>query len=85
MRRQQVLENTIVTRIKAALRKHPGIVVRKRHGTAMGMGGDPDIYGTIQGRHFEIEVKRPHDPSSQLTELQIQRLREWERPAQSPA
>ena len=41
------------------------------------MGGDPDLYGTIHGRHFEIEVKRPNDPSSQLTELQAQRLMEW--------
>ena len=29
------------------------------------------------GRHFEIEVKRPNDPSSQLTKLQAQRLQEW--------
>ena len=28
-------------------------------------------------RHFEIEVKRPGDPSSQLTELQTRRLLEW--------
>jgi len=52
-------------------------VVRKRHGTAMGVAGDPDLYGSIRGRHFEIEVKRP-DRSSELTELQRQRLREWE-------
>ena len=43
----------------------------------MGVAGDPDLYGTIRGRHFEIEVKRP-DPSSRLTELQFQRLRQWE-------
>ncbi|MGA9626473.1 MAG: hypothetical protein WBQ65_18515, partial [Bryobacteraceae bacterium] len=47
-----------------------------RHGTAMGVAGDPDLYGSIRGRHFEIEVKRP-DVSSELTELQRQRLREW--------
>lgn len=61
----------------AALKKYPSIVVRKRHGTAMGVAGDPDLYGTINGRHFEIEVKRPADPSSQLTELQTRRLLEW--------
>lgn len=53
------------------------MVVRKRHGTAMGVAGDPDLYGTVRGRHFEIEVKRPNDPSSQLTKLQAQRLQEW--------
>jgi hypothetical protein len=77
VRRQPVLEKAVVTRIMAALKKFPGVVVRKRHGTAMGMAGDPDLYGTIRGRHFEIEVKRPNDPSSQLTELQTQRLLEW--------
>ena len=59
------------------LKKRPCVVVRKRHGTAMGVAGDPDLYGTVGGRHFEIEVKRPNDPSSQLTKLQTQRLQEW--------
>lgn len=77
MRRQPVLEKYIVARIMAALRKVPGVLVRKRHGTAMGVAGDPDLYGTIRGRHFEIEVKRLDDPASQLTELQTQRLLEW--------
>lgn len=77
MRRQPVLEKSVVARIVKALKKYPHIVVRKRHGTAMGVAGDPDLYGTIDGRHFEIEVKRPSDPSSQLTELQTKRLLEW--------
>lgn len=77
MRSHVTLEKHIVSRIMQALRTRPGIVVRKRHGTAMGMAGDPDLYGSIRGRHFEIEVKRP-DGSSELTELQSQRLRDWE-------
>ncbi len=77
MRRNSVLEKSVVERIAKALRGRPGIVVRKRHGTVMGMGGDPDLYGTLDGRHFEIEVKRPNDPSSQLTKLQTERLLEW--------
>lgn len=77
MNRQPVLEKAIVTRIMKALKAKPNVVVRKRHGTAMGVAGDPDLYGTINGRHFEIEVKRPCDPSSQLTELQTRRLLEW--------
>ena len=77
MRRQPVLEKAVVVRIMSALKKIPGVAVRKRHGTAMGVAGDPDLYGTIRGRHFEIEVKRPNDPSSQLTKLQAERLLEW--------
>ena len=77
MRYQAILESAVVGRIVAALKKCPGIVVRKRHGTVMGMAGDPDLYGTINGRHFEIEVKRPNDPASQFTKLQTERLLEW--------
>lgn len=77
MRRQPVLEKSVVARIMTALKKYPHVVVRKRHGTAMGVAGDPDLYGTVNGRHFEIEVKRPDDPSSQLTKLQTKRLMEW--------
>lgn len=78
MRRQPALEKVVVGRILAALKKFPGVVViRKRHGTVMGVAGDPDLYGVIRGRHFEIEVKRPNDPSSHLTKLQTERLLEW--------
>ena len=76
MRRQPVLEKSVVAGIVRRLREQPGIVVRKRHGTAMGVAGDPDLYGSIHGRHFEIEVKRP-DAAAELTELQQQRLQEW--------
>jgi rubrerythrin len=72
-----VLEKAVVARIMAALKQIPGVAVRKRHGTAMGVAGDPDLYGAIRGRHFEIEVKRPNDPSSKLTKLQEIRLLEW--------
>lgn len=72
-----VLESAVVSRIMAVLKKVPGLVVRKRHGTVMGMAGDPDLYGSYRGKHFEIEVKRPGDTRSQLSKLQIQRLREW--------
>lgn len=77
MRPQPALEKAVVGRIMAALKRLPGVVVRKRHGTVMGVAGDPDLYGTIGGRHFEIEVKRPNDPTSQLTRLQTERLQEW--------
>lgn len=78
MKRQSALEKSIVAGILRRLRSEPGVVVRKRHGTAMGVAGDPDLYGSIKGRHFEIEVKRP-GAAAVLTELQRRRLREWER------
>ena len=77
MKRQPVLEKSVVAGIMSALKTYPAIVVRKRHGTAMGVAGDADLYGSVSGRHFEIEVKRPNCPSSQLTTLQAQRLLEW--------
>jgi hypothetical protein len=72
-----VLEKAVVKSIMAALKTIPCLIVRKRHGTAMGVAGDPDLYGSHNGRHFEIEVKRPDDPNSQPSTLQLQRLHEW--------
>ena len=77
MRKQPVLEKHVVARIMKALKQQQGVVIRKRHGTAMGVAGDPDLYGSIGGRHFEIEVKRPDDPGSVPTELQAHRMQEW--------
>lgn len=69
-------ETALVSGIIAALREIPGCVVRKRHGTAWGVAGDPDLYGSINGRHFEIEVKRR---GQEPTPLQQARLAEWRR------
>lgn len=77
MKGRIVSEKSQVYGIMAALRKVPGVVVRKRFGTAMGVAGDPDLYGSFRGKHFEIEVKRPNDPRAQLTRLQAERGREW--------
>jgi ssDNA-binding Zn-finger/Zn-ribbon topoisomerase 1 len=76
-RHQGALESSITNAIMRELKKHPHIVVRKRHGTGMGVAGDPDLYGVIRGQHFEIEVKRLDDPDSQCSQLQLQRLLEW--------
>ena len=52
----------------------PTLVFRKRHGSGMGLSGDPDVYVLWKGRHFEIELKRSgEDP----TPLQRLRLEEW--------
>ena len=74
MRGKSPLESTITRDIVRALRSVPGLVVRKRHGSALGYAGEPDLYGCFRGLHFEIEVKRP---GRKLTPLQQQRLKEW--------
>ncbi len=68
-------ESSLVTEILRVLRTIPGVVVRKRHGSAWGVAGDPDLYGSVNGRHFEIEVKRPGGDGP--TPLQQARLRQW--------
>ncbi len=67
-------ESALVAEIVRALRARPDVVVRKRHGSAWGVAGDPDLYGSIDGRHFEIEVKRPGE---RPTRLQAARLAQW--------
>jgi len=69
-------ESTITRNILRALRGVPGLLVRKRHGSAAGISGDPDLFGCYDGRHFEIEVKRP---GARPTPRQQQRLKEWAR------
>ncbi len=69
-------ESALVSAIVEALRVAPGLVVRKRHGTAWGVAGDPDLTGCYCGRHFELEVKTP---TGALTRLQEARLAEWSR------
>jgi hypothetical protein len=67
-------ESLLVAEILRTLRALPGVVVRKRHGSAWGVAGDPDLYGSINGRHFEIEVKRS---GGRPTALQQARLKQW--------
>ena len=69
-------EKVIVQKILGFLNGLPGCVARKRWGGGMGVAGDPDITGCIDGRHLEFEVKRP---GQQPTALQVRRLEEWKR------
>ena len=72
------LESSISRSIqRAIMSQFPGALVRKRHGTQMGVAGDPDLFGCLPGgQHFEIEVKRPgHQP----TDLQTARLEQWKK------
>ena len=71
-----MLEADISKKIMTAVRDaYPRAVIRKRHGTVFGLAGDPDLYGCLpDGRHFEIEVKRPGESA---TLLQRKRLADW--------
>lgn len=76
MQQPSALEKSITNRIIKAIRDaYPGAVMRKKHGTAWGVAGDPDVYGCANGRAFAIEVKRPGENP---TPLQQQRLAEWQ-------
>ncbi len=67
-------EAALVAEILRVLRALPGVVVRKRHGSAWGVAGDPDLYGSFHGTHFELEIKRPGEKP---TALQLARLKQW--------
>jgi hypothetical protein len=68
-------EATLVRQILAWLNAQPQTLARKRHGTAYGVGGEPDIFGCVAGQHFEIEVKQP---GGALTPRQQARLHAWQ-------
>lgn len=72
--RESQLLRAVVQRLKARAALDPSLVWRKRHGSPMGIAGDPDLYGLWRGRHFEIELKRPGESP---TILQRARLSQW--------
>ncbi|HEX4545756.1 MAG TPA: hypothetical protein VH110_05310 [Candidatus Acidoferrum sp.] len=67
-------EGKLQRRVLTYLKTIPGLEARKRHGTAFGVAGDPDIYLLYQGVHAEIELKAPGQTP---TPLQLRRLAEW--------
>ena len=69
-------EGSIVRAILRAAAAIPELEIRKRHGSGYGTAGDPDLYGSYKGRHFELEVKQPGESP---TRLQQQRLLDWGR------
>jgi hypothetical protein len=71
---ERSLQKSIARRLNDLHRSDPTFVWRKRHGTAFGVAGDPDLYGSWAGVPWQIELKRP---GQSPTELQQARLREW--------
>lgn len=70
------LKEAVTKRLTALARFDRTLVWRKRHGSPMGLSGDPDIYGLWAGIHFEIELKAP---GKNPTALQQFRRDEWMR------
>ena len=70
----KISEKSIVDASLRWLRKLPECKARKRRG-GVSNKGHPDIYGSIFGIHFEIEVKAP---GNKPTKLQKVRLDEWD-------
>jgi hypothetical protein len=52
-------EGAVVDRCLKYLRRLSYSRWEKRHGTAYGRAGQPDIFGCYHGQHVEIEIKRP--------------------------
>lgn len=69
----RVSETSVVNAIKKYIKNIPGSKVRKRRG-GISNRGEPDLYGSIWGIHFEIEVKAPDGTP---TKVQMVRLSEW--------
>lgn len=85
-------ESTIVDRILKYLNGLPGCIARKRHGSAYGLKGEPDIYGVISVQRYTyndvdgeyLEAPTPlhfevevKRPGKEPTTLQAQRLAQW--------
>ncbi len=67
-------ESDLVNKIMKYLNGLQNCKANKRHGGMFGKAGEPDIYGCINGEHFEIEVKVE---TNLPTEIQHQRMLEW--------
>lgn len=74
MPRERSLQKSVLNHLKKLREQDPTLIYRKRHGTALGVAGDPDIYGVWRGIPFEIELKRPGESPTPLQRL---RLHEW--------
>lgn len=71
---QKISEKTVGKQVMGFLKTIPNSCFMRRV-AGMSNSGHPDVVGCINGRHVEIELKRP---GSKPTDLQLKRLEEWE-------
>ncbi len=67
-------EKAIVNSILRYLNSLPRCMAEKTWGGGYGNAGKPDITGCLNGRRFELEVKKP---GGKLTKLQEVTLHKW--------
>jgi hypothetical protein len=72
----RILEKTRQRKILKYLNAVPNCIAEIRTQTGYGIKGGADIFGCIDGRHFELEVKQP---GKKLTTVQALCLESWER------
>ena len=70
MKQHIPLEKTVVANIMKYLSSLPNCRAKKFHGTQFGQK-ELDIYGSLDGRAFFIEVKRPGGKLSVIQEVEI--------------
>ena len=71
---ERSLQQTTIRKFQDLRARDKTFVFRKRHGSPMGVAGDPDFYGVWNGLHWELELKQP---GMSLTFLQRARGKEW--------
>jgi hypothetical protein len=74
-KRTGILEKTRQRNIVKYLNAVPQCHAEVRTQTGYGTKGGADIFGCIEGHHFELEVKQPH---KQPTPTQQYQLKIWE-------
>lgn len=74
--RPTVLESTRQKRIINYLNAIPNCIAESRTQTGYGKKGGADIFGCLDGRHFELEVKQPKKEPSRLQKEWLMRWAE---------
>ena len=72
---EKIVQNSIISYMKSlAERGYPVYVERRQAGGFSYKMGIPDLYGIVNGRHIEIEVKRPGGERSSMQIKQQQKF-----------
>ena len=56
---EQKIQNKILAILKEAAKTYPMYFEKRQAGGYVYRAGLPDIWGLVNGRHFEVEVKAP--------------------------
>lgn len=73
---ERSLLTSTISKLNALRYRDNTLAFRKRHGSSLGLAGDPDLYGSWNGLHWELELKAPGE---EPTPLQRARHLEWSR------